>query len=60
MRLFKNSFCAQLKALHYHYEGKSATVLWREMIIVYSENDTKHTYCVVTLYQVVYVVNTVL
>ena len=35
-------------------------MLLREMIVVYSENDTKHTYCVVTLYQVVYVVTTVL
>jgi len=61
MRLFKkNSFSARQKAQHCHYERKSATVLWREMITVYSENGTKHTYCVVTLYQVVYIVTTVL
>jgi len=35
-------------------------MLLREMITVCSENDMKHTYCVVTLYQVVYVVTTVL
>ena len=30
------------------------------MIVVYSENNTKNTDCVLTLYQVVYVVTTVL
>lgn len=36
-------------------------MLFREMIIVYSENDkTKYMYCVLTLHQVVYVLTSVL
>jgi hypothetical protein len=59
MRKINNSVHSRQKTLlPLHYKGKSATVLFREMIVVYCENNTKYMYCVLTLYQVVYIVTT--